>query len=171
MSGKAKVVDTNVPLVANGQHSDVSPECVAECALALQEIMRKGRIALDDSFRILTEYQNKTTPRKGNRPGDAFIKWALRNNANPAKCDLVKLREHPKRKFESFPDDNELEGFDLSDRVFVAVAAAHSEKPEIFQAADSKWLDWAIPLERHDIQVTFVCREDIERFHRKKFGT
>lgn len=65
MSGKTKIVDTNVTLVANGQHSDVSLDCVANCALALQEIMQKGRIALDDSFRILTEYQNKTTSRRG----------------------------------------------------------------------------------------------------------
>jgi len=161
-----------VPLVANGQHEDISPECVEECALALRNIMKKGRIALDDSFRILTEYQNKTSPRKGNGPGNAFIKWALRNNANPAKCDLVPLQEHSERIFESFPEDKELDDFDPSDRVFVAVSAAHPKKPEeILQAADSKWLDWAITLERHDIRVRFVCREDLERFHRKKFGT
>ncbi len=171
MSSTTKVIDTNVTLVANGQHADVSPDCVADCALALQDIMRNGRVALDDSFRILTEYQNKTTPGKGNRPGDAFIKWVLQNNANPDKCDLVPLQEHPERKFESFPEDDDLEEFDSSDRVFVALSAAHPEKPEILQAADSKWLDWAVALERHGIHVKFVCREDIERFHKKKFGS
>jgi hypothetical protein len=39
VSEKTKVIDTNVRLVANGQHADISPECVAECALALQKIM------------------------------------------------------------------------------------------------------------------------------------
>ena len=72
-----RVVDTNVVLVANRQHQDVSPECVANCAVQLQDIMRNGRLALDDRFLILSEYQNKTQPKRGNRPGDAFVKWAL----------------------------------------------------------------------------------------------
>ncbi|UUZ67259.1 hypothetical protein LP416_20810 [Polaromonas sp. P2-4] len=58
------VVDTNVILVANGQHQDVSPECVKTCALALQDVMRSGNLVLDDGFRILLEYQNKTQPKK-----------------------------------------------------------------------------------------------------------
>ena len=70
----ALVVDTNVVLVANGQHPDISPDCVAACALKLQAIMQSGKLALDDCFRILGEYQNKTTPKNGNRPGDAFVK-------------------------------------------------------------------------------------------------
>ena len=32
------VIDTNVLLVANDQHADVSPECVAECVQRLQAI-------------------------------------------------------------------------------------------------------------------------------------
>ena len=57
------VVDTNVVLVANGQHADVSPECISACALALQGVMRSGKLVLDDDFRILLEYQNKTQPK------------------------------------------------------------------------------------------------------------
>ena len=165
-----RVVDTNVILVANGQHQEVSPGCIAGCTLKLHAIMQKERIALDDSFRILSEYQHKTHPKRGNRPGDAFVKWALRNNANPAKCDLVPLQEHPVRGFESFPSDPELENFDAPDRKFVAVAATHPNCPPILQAADSKWLDWEPALKRHGIVVDFVCRVDIERFHKKKFG-
>lgn len=170
MSPAASIIDTNVILVANGQHQDVSPGCVAACALALQNIMKNGRIALDDGFRILNEYQNKTSPRRGKGPGDVFIKWSLQNNANHAKCDLVSLREHKTRSFESFPDDTDLENFDQPDRKFVAVAAAHPAHPPILQAADSKWLDWVPTLKRHGIDVDFVCRADIERFHRNKFG-
>lgn len=165
------IVDTNVILVANGQHQDVSPGCIARCTMKLQSIMQRERIALDDSFRILSEYQNKTQPKRGNRPGDAFVKWALRNNANLTKCDLVPLQEHPVRGFESFPDDDNLANFDEPDRKFVAVAAAHPTHPQILQAADSKWLDWEPALKRHGVEVDFVCRDDIERFHRNKFGS
>jgi hypothetical protein len=164
------VVDTNVVLVANGQHKDVSHGCVAACALRLQDVMTSGKLALDDGFRILSEYQNKTTPKTGNRPGDAFVKWALQNHANPQRVDVVGLSDHPTRSFESFPDDPALTAFDPPDRKFVAVAGAHAHKPPILQAADSKWLDWAGPLARHSIIVEFICQEDIARFHANKFG-
>lgn len=164
------VVDTNVILVANGQHADVSEECVVSCAICLQQVMRSGRIAIDDRYRILKEYQNKTQPHVGKRPGDAFVKWLLRNNANPSRCDQVALEEHPERGFESFPDDPSLVNFDLPDRKFVAVAAAHAGKPGIAQAADSKWLGWSPALRAHGITVDFLCPEDIRAFDDKKKG-
>jgi hypothetical protein len=68
----------------------------------------------------------------------------------------------------SFPDDPDLAQFDPSDRKFVAVAAAHPERPPILQAADSKWLAWEKPLRRHDITVEFLCPDDIERFQANK---
>lgn len=170
MMPRIKIVDTNVVLVANGQHPDVSPGCVAQCALTLQTIMKQERIAIDDGFRILREYQNKTKPKRGNMPGDAFVKWALRNNANQARCDQVPLQEHPERGFASFPDDAELKNFDDPDRKFVAVAAAHHDHPPIQQAADSKWLNWKTALKHHGIEVDFICQADIQKFHRKKFG-
>jgi hypothetical protein len=162
------IVDTNVILVANGQHEDVGPLCVATCALKLQSIMTDGRIALDQAFEILLEYQNKTTPKMGNRPGDAFVKWALQNNANAAKCDRIELHFHPDHSYKSFPVDERLSKFDPPDRKFVAVAAAHENHPPILQAADSKWLGWAPALSDHGIEVDFLCPGDIQRFHDKK---
>lgn len=164
------VIDTNVILVANGQHSDVSPECVSNCALALQSVMKSRKLVLDDSFQILLEYQKKTQPKKGNRPGDAFVKWALNHRCNGKHVEQVTLLEHDERGFESFPDDPELGNFDPSDRVFVAVSRAHPNNPPISQAADSKWLKWAPALQRHGTKVNFLCQTDIERFHKSKFG-
>jgi len=164
------VVDTNVVLVANGQHAGVSGACVAACARQLQEIMQRGKLALDDQFRILCEYQHKTQPKKGNRPGDAFVKWALQNRVNVMHVDSVSLQDHDTRGFESFPDDADLVNFDAPDRKFVAVANAHQAKPPILQAADSKWLDWSPALARHGVTVEFLCKADITRFHEKKFG-
>lgn len=164
------VVDTNVVLVANGQHADVSPECVKACVLALQGVMRSGTLVLDDGFLILSEYLNKTQPKKSNRPGDAFVKWALNNRCNARSVAQVALREHDERGFESFPDDVELANFDAPDRKFVAASSAHPDKPPIAQAADSKWLDWAAALRRHGIEVDFLCDADIRRFHENKFG-
>lgn len=164
------IVDTNVILVANRQHADVKESCIVSCARRLQAIMASGRIAIDDGYRILREYQNKTTPHVGHRPGDAFVKWILRNNANPQRCDQVKLVEHAERGFEGFPDDSRLASFDPSDRKFVAVACAHEDHPSIAQATDSKWLDWAPALSEHGVTVEFLCRDDIQKFDDKKKG-
>lgn len=162
------VVDTNVVLVANGQHDNVSSECIASCALRLQAIMKSGKLALDDNFRILGEYQNKTTPKMGNRPGDAFVRWALQNNANAVRVDRVVLTDHAERGFESFPADSELLDFDAADRKFIAVAHGHPASPPILQAADSKWLTWSEALKKHGLAVDFLCPDDILRFHLNK---
>ena len=162
------IVDTNVVLVANGQHPDVSPACVASCALRLQAIMRFVKLALHDCFLILLEYHNKTTPKKGNRPGDAFVRWALQNNANAARVECIPVVEHPTRGFDSFPDDTHLATFDPPDRKFVAVACAHPDTPPILQAADSKWLAWDTALTTHGVRVDFLCPDDIARFQANK---
>ena len=162
------VVDTNVLLVANRQHQGVSESCVEACALRLGEIEKSGRVAIDDCYRILNEYKKKTSQRQGKLAGDVFLKWLLRNNANPARCDQVALVEHAERGFESFPDDTRLAAFDPPDRKFVAVAAAHTAKPPIAQAADSKWLDWEPALRDHGIAVNFICLNDIQKFDDSK---
>jgi hypothetical protein len=167
----AVVVDTNVVLVANGQHEAVSPASISICAQRLQAIMKTGKLVIDDGFRILLEYGNKTDRKAEIQPGDAFVKWALRNNANTQRVEQVALREDVERGFQSFPDDPDLLKFDAADRKFVAVASAHAAKPPILQATDSKWLDWEEPLKRHGITVEFICPVDIRRFHKQKFGS
>ena len=67
------VVDTNVILVANNAHAEVSPECVIDCVNRLTELMKSGVLVLDDGYRILREYQKKTSPRKGKGVGDMFV--------------------------------------------------------------------------------------------------
>jgi len=162
------VIDTNVILVANGQHENVSHACVASCAKRLEQVKKDGRVAIDDAYSILTEYQNKTSSKVGKRAGDSFLKWLLNNKANPLRCDQVSLVEHAERGFESFPDDERLAKFDRSDRKFVAVAAAHRDKPPILQAADSKWLAWNEGLAAHGVKVEFLCPTDISGFEGNK---
>lgn len=166
------IVDTNVILVANEQHDEVSPTCILNCIQHLQSITTSGHIVIDGNFLILGEYLHKTDiGKKAPGVGDKFVKWILQNNANPLRCTQTLIKEHDQRGFESFPDDPDLHNFDTPDRKFVAVAAAHPEKPPILQAADCKWLDWDSALNRHGISVKFICEEDVKRFHQKKFGS
>lgn len=163
------VVDTNVILVANDAHDDVSPECVLECVQQLSQLKQRGSIAIDDAYRILGEYQHKTSPSKGNGVGDIFVKWVLANMANEQRVHQVHLTEMGEDRFAEFPGAD-LEGvFDPPDRKFAAVANAHPAKPPIWQATDCKWMDWWPELKVHGVHVTFLCGDDVCKFYEKKF--
>jgi hypothetical protein len=166
---KTNVVDTNVILVANSAHAEVSEECVIACVLRLRELMKSGALVLDDNYRILREYQNKTTPRKGKGVGDLFVKWALSNIANAVRVHQVMLTETTPDKYLEFPDSALEVSFDRSDRVFAATAHAHHQKPAILQAADCKWLDWWVPLSSYGVKVDFLCGSDVCKVYAKKF--
>lgn len=163
------VIDTNVLLVANGQHADVSEDCVKECIKRLKAMMESGVTVIDDNFRILGEYQQKTSlsPPKG--PGDIFLKWLLRNERNPSHVEQVQLTEITQDCFSEFPDPALESVFDAPDRKFAAVAHAHLVKPPVWQAADCKWLDWWPELHKKGVYVEFLCPDDVCKFYTNKF--
>ena len=163
------VIDTNVLLVANGQHETVSTGCHQACILRLKAMDKSGVAVVDDKYRILGEYQNKTrlSPPKG--VGDVFLKTLLRNMGNPARVHLVHLTEFSENEFEEFPDSALQREFDASDRKFAAVANAHPDKPPIWKAVDCKWLDWWQALQAKGVQVEFLCLSDDCDFYRRKY--
>lgn len=163
------VVDTNVILVANNKHPDVSPECVLECVRRLEQLKKSGSIAIDDAYRILGEYQHKTSPRKGKGVGDVFIKWVLTKLGDSQRVQQVALTELAEDQFAEFPAPELESAFDRPDRKFAAVANAHPSKPPIWQAADCKWLDWWPELQAKGVEVSFLCSDDVCRFYEKKF--
>ena len=164
------IVDTNVILAASGEHDNISDSCILNCAKYLQEIISSGHVVIDDNFKILGEYLKKTTP-KNQSIGGKFLKWLLQNSSNIKFCTQISVQEHPERGFENFPstDDHDIRDFDSSDRIFVAVSAAHPDKPPILQATDCKWINWELGLKRHGITINFVCEQDIKRFHKSAF--
>lgn len=136
------VIDTNVLLVANGADLKVSGEGRTACVNALRARQQAGKVAIDDRYRILGEYLNKTQPNQPKGAGDSFLKWLLQNQRNPGRVALVPITEIEPDRFAEFPDPELESRFDPPDRKFVALANAHPAKPPIWQAADSKWLDW-----------------------------
>lgn len=164
------VIDTNVLLVANGQHADVSEDCVIDCVQRLQAIEKNGIVVIDDGYLILGEYQNKTQLKPPKGPGDVFLKWLLRQIGS-ARVAQVTLTATTPDCFAEFPDPSLQPKFDAPDRKFAAVAHAHPDKPPIWQAADCKWLDWWPALHAHGVRVVFLCQNDACRFYCKKFPT
>lgn len=163
------VIDTNVLLVANGQHADVSAACVAECVRRLQALQVGGAVVIDDGFHIVGEYMNKNRPRTQKGVGNVFLKWLLQNKANARRVETVALTKLAPDRFAEFPDPTLESQFDAPDRKFAAVAYAHPSKPPVWQAADSKWLDWWPALGSKGVRVDFLCPEDACRFYGKKF--
>jgi hypothetical protein len=163
------VIDTNVLLVANGDHAEASEGCVSECVRRLSAMQSKGTAVIDDDFRIIREYLNKNRPEAQKGAGGVYLKWLLQNRANPRRVAVVPLTERSPDQFDEFPDKSLQRRFDAADRKFAAVANAHPDKPPIWQATDCKWLDWWEPLARANVAVEFLCPEDACRFYTKKF--
>lgn len=168
---RSAIVDTNVPLLANGKGS-ASPSCVIHCIRALLELKSDGRVVIDSRWRILSEYQNKLHSSGQPGPGDAFLKWVLSNLTNPRRCHQVPITEKAgvADDFEEFPRRRELRGFDPSDRKFVAVAVADPEHPPILQGFDSKWWGFRAALAGCGVEVEFLCSEELESKFKKKMG-
>ncbi len=158
------IVDTNVPLVANGRADQASEDCVETCIDELMKITQGDiKLVLDDQRRIISEYRNKLNPVGFPGVGDAFLKWAEINWANPQQCDLVSITpvDDSETNFQEFPPDPALADFDEDDRKFIAVALAHAEKPPILQAVDSAWWSFRDVLHQHGVTVDFICEDDI----------
>lgn len=163
------VIDTNVLLVADGMHDDVSEECVLSCVQRLQEIMQDDTVVLDNAYRILAEYQRKLSARRGKGVGSVFLKWLLQHQASTRHVAYVGLTESAADCFAEFPVATLEPEFDPPDRKFPAVANAHPSRPPILQATDCKWLRWWPGLKAAGIDVEFLCPDDVCRFYHGKF--
>ena len=78
------IVDTNVPKIANrAQNPDSVPDelatCVLNCVEAIEHIVTKGGLVIDDGDEIFTEYHRQL--RMSGQPGvgDLFMKWVHDN--------------------------------------------------------------------------------------------
>jgi hypothetical protein len=155
----AFVVDTNVPVVANGKSAQASPICVLACVESLEAIKNNGVIVLDDGMRILHEYMNNLSLSGQPGVGDAFMKWVWSIQALEERCERVPIRELPDddQDFEEFPRDPDLADFDRSDRKFVAVALTSRNTPTVLNAVDPDWWTHRKALRRHGVRVKFLC--------------
>jgi hypothetical protein len=167
------IVDTNVPLVANGE-SDSSPDCQERCVDALLRITGGHvRIAVDDAGLIVEEYGNKLSASTQG-VGSQFLLWVYQHQWDPERAERVPITRDEGSEdecdFAEFPRSPALGSFDRSDRKFVAVAAAHPNKPPILEAADAKWIGWAPALADAGVTVEFLCEDELRAQFDGKHG-
>ena len=159
----AFVVDTNVPVVANGK-SHADPTCVLACVDALSDVCSRGMIVLDDAMRILNEYMNNLSLGGEPGAGDAFMKWVWNVQADEHRCERVSLTPryaNGAENFEEFPRDDDLNDFHWKDRKFVAAALASLRAPLILNAVDSDWAQRHDALVRNGVTVRFLCPQHV----------
>ena len=168
------LVDTNVPKTANlatqpDPASDVPDCCVLACIEAIEYVIRERALVMDAGDEIFDEYRLQLSMRGQPGVGDRFMKWVHDHRWSFSSSDRVAITKNGD-SYDEFPDHDGLKEFDKSDRKFVAVANAHSEKPPILQATDSKWWGWKEVLEEVGITVHFLCPEYAETKHTEKMG-
>lgn len=156
------LIDTNVPLAANGK-SDAGPACVLAAVQRLISLQAGEKLVLDASYLILKEYQNKLSPTGQPGVGDAFLLWAWRNHTNPRHCELITLEVAEDNSFLAFPTDPALTAFDLADRKFVAAALTHEANPAVVNATDKDWHEHHAALTSNGVRVEFLCPEEMTR--------
>lgn len=159
------LIDTNVPLVANGnspqpfltalEQLDLEEKCVN---LIVNFQKSESRLVLDSNERILSEYGNKLNSSGQPGIGDSFLRWVHENGWNPRRCDRRELNctDESNQIFDEFPDHVDLKNFDVSDRKFIAAANAQEPKAPIFQAVDYKWWGWKDALSEAGIDILFI---------------
>jgi hypothetical protein len=155
----AVVVDTNVPVAANGRDTHADAACVTACARELRRITTKEVVVLDEERQVLKQYLNNLGTKGQPGPGDVFLKWVLVNLANRSRISLTSIAVDPSTRsgYACIPDRVELARFDRSDYVFLALAVSHPDKPAIVNATDSDWAEhWAV-MKTLSVVVKFLC--------------
>ncbi|MCX6379227.1 MAG: hypothetical protein NT023_07075 [Armatimonadetes bacterium] len=159
------IVDTNVAIVANGVITSESLACQEACLSALEEVVNKRICLLDSEGEIISEYLGAKPHGFPQGVGDLFLVWVYDNQYNSEFCKITHVTPIPsrKRRFEEFPDDTDLEGFDPSDQKFVAVAIASEEAPPIFHATDRVWRRFEPALLKYGVHVKHLCSDSTSR--------
>ncbi|MDP2338603.1 MAG: hypothetical protein Q8N05_19575 [Bacteroidota bacterium] len=163
------IVDTNVPLVAQGTAKQMSSDCVLNCVNFLEQLFQgQFLLVIDTEYHLIGEYSIQMNKGSQYQYGNRFLKWIFNNQANPLKIKAVKITQLDEFNFEEVPQNLIDIGFDNSDRKFVAVAIANNNQAKIVQAADSKWIGWEEALNIEGITVCFLCKEELKVIYQTK---
>jgi len=164
------IVDTNVPVKASCNPATCAVnelEMVNACIDFIHMLIKNpdSKIVLDMDREIIREYEHNVEKTD---MGKQFFNWLYTYiKQMDIINDMIKL-EKIDDEYCAFPDDKELEDFDLADRKFVALARSHSENPPIIEAADGKWLQFVETLKKYNIEIKFLDIDYAKKMYEKK---
>jgi hypothetical protein len=155
---KRVVVDTNVPIVANGRHDPYSAKkpsytCRLAAVEALLAAVNEQCILLDLDGAIQAEYRGYFNASGQPGVGDQFYLHILRSI--PGHVERRSLAKRPDGEYAILPQALIDAGFDTSDRKFAALAK--QEKATVLNATDSDWLIHSAALSAVGIEINNLC--------------
>jgi len=157
------VVDTNVPIVANGRADPGNPpsiDCREAAVGFLLRALTSATILVDLAGEIQTEYGRRLRPSGQPGVGDRFYQEVLRGA--PRRVQRVDLPKRDDGEYVDCPQALIDDGFDRSDRKFAALA--RRGRTTVVNATDSDWLDHRAALHGNGIRVDFICGCDRTRW-------
>lgn len=156
------VVDTNVLVVAGGQHPEASDACQAAC-LSIVRGIHDGDVvvAVDSDGFIVSEYARQVRGLQGSGVADKLIVRLSRRFRDPAVCRQVELTpiDDPPGSYAEVP--LLLRDFDVDDQPFIAVAAADESRPQLFTGVDGEWWLRQADFATCGMDVQFPCAGDL----------
>lgn len=161
------IIDTNVPLKAADIYSEdrLDAQCSLACLNFIKKVMDSDDIVvvLDANSEILREYKNNLNTCEQNTVATQFFQWICKHLTlhQNSQVELQYLTVTGDREYDEFPRTSKLDGFDVSDRKFIALANAHPEHPAIVEGADSLWWGFKDALEELGIHIYFLCEDYI----------
>lgn len=149
------VVDTNVPIVANGRKTDADQQCRLACIMKLRGLVKQEVIAVDDRDLILQEYRGHLRASGQPGVGDVFFKHLLDSQYLEDRVRRVSVTpcNDDQKGFEELPENT----FDRSDRKFLAVAVKAGAV--VVNATDGDWCEHRTLMERLGVEVDQLCPE------------
>jgi len=149
------IVDTNVAVVANGQNTEVVARCTDDCIRFLIEAKSEHIVLIDAGDEILKEYAKALKMGLPYQLGAQFLIHIIQHQFDENRVQRVNLEKSQSGEFIDFPTSPTLEGFDLSDRKFAALACKMATP--VTNAIDSDWVEHHEALKAHGIHVNFLC--------------
>lgn len=155
------VIDTNVPIVANGNDESVGLACRIAAVELLQKAIKDGVIYLDTGGEIQTEYRTYLNPKGQPGVGDLFYRAVI--NSHPKNVRRVEVSKRADGEYVDVPQAIVDGGFDPSDRKFIAVAL--KSNASVHNAVDSDWVNDRVLLEGNGVEIVFLCGCDPNQWH------
>jgi len=161
-----KIIDTNVPLTSVTTDVAIPLVCRQSCTQLISSVL-KGEIiiVIDDQNEALREYRNNMYPDPNPSAGLAgqFMMYLFNYQYDKTRVHRAKLTVSEPGEYEPFPEDNELDSFDKSDKKWIAISMSFKQEVQddapINNATDSDWLHFEHVFVRLGIKIEFLCKD------------